>query len=409
MWSGLVWSGLVRSGPVCSGPVRPGLVWPGLVWPGLVRPDPARAYRRGVTTLADRFRRHGRMLPDGLYRSLMFAMAEDWEAGGVVAEICRDWADAPGSAVVQLRLMAGIQRLALSRAEPQLAMYYPNLGGTASPAGAWQDFEPVLRRHVDELRAALAIAPQTNEPGRAVPLLIGLFDAVRRSGLSSVRLLELGASAGLNLLVDRFHIAGDGWSYGPSSSPLRLTNAVVGPVTPAPFTLVERRGCDLAPVDASTPEGRLRLTSFVWPHDLHRHERLRAALEIAASHPVAVDKAPASYWLASMLGDAAGPDGVLTVVWHSITRQYWPATEIEATSEVLDAARCRMPLAHIAMESPVLRDDRSEGEPEYRPAELTVQLSVPGALADPEPVLLGTVADHGVPVRLVSSSQPSDA
>lgn len=339
------------------------------------------------------------MLPDGLYRTLMLKMAEDWQAGGVVAEICRDWADAPGSAVVQLRLMAGIQRLVLSRTEPQLAMYYPNLGGSASPAEAWQDFEPVLRRHVGELREALAIAPQTNEPGRSVPLLIGLFDAVRRSGLSSVRLLELGASAGLNLLVDRFFIAGDGWSHGPASSPLRLTEAVIGPVTPAPFTVLERRGCDLAPVDASTVEGRLRLTSFVWPHDLHRHERLRAALEVAMSHPVAVDQGSASSWLASML-EPAPADGVLTVVWHSITRQYWPAAEIAATSRVLDAARGRMPIAHIAMESPGYRDDRAEGGPEYRPAELTVRLSVPGGLADPAPVLLGTVADHGVPLQL---------
>ncbi len=181
-----------------------------------------------MTTLADRFRRHAGMMPDGLYRSLLQAMADDWEAGGVVAEICRDWADAAGSAVVQLRLLAGIQRLVLSRAEPQLAMYYPNLGGTASPEAAWQDVEPALRRHVAELRAALEVAPQTNEPGRSVPLLVGLFDVVRRSGLSSVRLLELGASAGLNLLVDRFFIAGDGWSAGPSSSPLHLTDAVLG-------------------------------------------------------------------------------------------------------------------------------------------------------------------------------------
>jgi len=351
-------------------------------------------------TLAERFRRHARMLPDGLYRTLMLAMADDWQSGGVVAEICRDWAEAPGSAIVQLRLLAGIQRLALSGAEPQLAVYYPNLGGTAPPEQAWQDVEPVLRRHVDELRAALAIAPQTNEPGRSVPLLVGLFDAVRRSGLASVRLLELGASAGLNLLVDRFFIAGDGWSYGPADSPLRLLDAVDGPVRPAPFTVVQRRGCDLAPVDVSTPAGRLWLTSFVWPHDLHRHVRLRAALEIAASWPVVVDQASASSWLASMLEPPAA-DGVLTVVWHSITRQYWPAAEIAATEQVLAGARSRMPLAHIAMESPVFRNDRSEGEPEYRPAELTVQLSVPGGPADPAPVLLGRVADHGVPVRLV--------
>jgi hypothetical protein len=354
-----------------------------------------------VTSLADQFRQHARQLPDGLYRTLLLAMAEDWESGGVVVEICRDWADAPGSAVVQLRLLAGVQRLVLSRAEPQLAIYYPNLGGAASPAGAWQDFEPALRRHVEELREALAIAPQTNEPGRSVPLLIGLFDAVRRSRLSSVRLLELGASAGLNLLADQFFIAGDGWSYGPATSPLRLTEAVLGPVTPAPFTVLERRGCDLAPIDASTVQGRLRLTSFVWPHDLHRHERLRAALAIAASHPVPVDTAPASFWLASML-EPATADDVLTVVWHSITRQYWPPAEIAATSQVLDAARGRMPIAHIAMELPTPAVG-PDGKPQHRPAELTVQLSVPGGPADPAPVLLATVADHGVPVRLLSS------
>lgn len=352
-----------------------------------------------MTTLADRFRRHARMLPDGLYRTLLQEMAADFEAGGVVAEICRDWADASGSAVVQLRLLAGIQRLVLSRAEPQLTVYYPNLGGTARPDDAWSDFEPVLRRHVEELREALATAPQTNEPGRSAPLLVGVFDAVRRSRLARVRLLELGASAGLNLLVDRFYIAGDGWSAGPASSPLRLTGAVAGPVTPAPFTVAERRGCDLAPVDASIEDGRLRLTSFVWPHDLHRYERLRAALRIAAEHPVTVDRSNASAWLGSMLAEPA-PDGVLTVVWHSITRQYWPATEIEATERVLEAARARMPIAHVAMESPVLRDDRSENPGEYRPAELTVRLSVPGGMADPRPVLLGTVADHGVPVRV---------
>src|SRR3954454_8449313 len=131
------------------------------------------------------------MMPAGLYRTLMFAMADDWEAGGVVADICRDWADAPTSAIVQLRLLAGIQRLVLTGQAPELVRYYPNLGGTESAENAWPHFEPVLREHVAELRAALEIAPQTNEPGRSVPLLIGLFDAVRRSGLAEVRLLEV--------------------------------------------------------------------------------------------------------------------------------------------------------------------------------------------------------------------------
>ena len=323
----------------------------------------------------------------------------------------------PPRAIVQLRLLAGIQRLVLTGRAPQLARYYPNLGGTEPAEHAWPDFEPVLREHVAELRAALEIAPQTNEPGRSVPLLVGLFDAVRRSGLTAVRLLEVGASAGLNLLVDRFFVAGDGWSYGPADSPLQLLDAVVGPVEPEPFTVIERRGCDLAPIDAASEEGRLRLTSFVWPHDLHRFQRLRAALEVAAAYPVIVDEAPAAEWLTQQL---AGPPeaGVLTVVWHSITRQYWPTAEVASVESILTEAGRRMPIAHIAMESPVLASSPASDMRGYQPPLLTVWLAVPGGMLDAvpggmldavpggmldeAPVVLGTVADHGVPLTLTT-------
>ncbi|HJQ00036.1 MAG TPA: DUF2332 domain-containing protein [Jatrophihabitans sp.] len=351
-----------------------------------------------VKTLADRFRRHGLMMPVGLYRTLILAMADDLEQGGVVAEICRDWLDAPSSAIVQLRLLGGLQRLVLQGRAPQLARYYPNLGGTSSPEHAWSAFEPVLRAHVGELRAALELAPQTNEPGRSVPLLLGIFDAVQRSGLDSIRLLEVGASAGLNLLVDRFRIGGDGWASGPTDSPLQLRDAVEGTVRPVRYRIISRRGCDLAPIDATSAEGRLRLTSFVWPHDLHRHERLRAALAVAAAYPVTVDAAAASTWLDGQLGLGVD-DEVLTVIWHSTTRQYWPLSEIAAVAANISAARARIPIAHVAMESPVSAAD-SRDRRGHRPAELTIQLSAPGAVRDAEPRLLGTVADHGVPVRV---------
>ncbi len=352
-----------------------------------------------VKTLADRIRHHGNAMRPGLYQTLLLAMADDWEAGGVVREILGD--DAPSAAVVQLRLLGGLQRLVLSREAPELAMYYASLGGTASPEHAWAAVEPVLRAHIPELREALLLAPQTNEVGRSAALLIGLFDAVRRSGMSRVRLLEVGASAGLNLLVDHFHFSGTGWSYGPSTSPLQLTEVSEGVVEPIEFTVVSRRGCDLSPIDASSMDGRLRLTSFVWPDDLHRHERLRAALQVAVAHPVSVDAAPASSWLAAQLAQA-DPD-VLTVVWHSITRQYWPLAEIQAVDAAVAQARTSMPIAQIAMESPVSAAD-GKVRLGYRPPELTVQLSIPGGGADSVPKLIATIGDHGIPVRMVGQA-----
>ena len=107
-------------------------------------------------------------------------------------------------------------------------------------------------------------------------------------------------------------------------------------------------GCDLNPVDVTTADGRLLLTSFVWPFDLDRHKRLAAAIEIAASHPPRVDKAPASEWLPHALA-AAEPDA-LTVVWHSITQMYWPADELAAVEAILASVGVQQPLGEVGLE-----------------------------------------------------------
>ncbi|HSS67071.1 MAG TPA: DUF2332 domain-containing protein [Nocardioidaceae bacterium] len=336
------------------------------------------------TTLADRMRTHAGDAQH-LYGHLMRAMADDWEAGGPVREICVDWEDAPPGSVVQLRLLAGVFRLALRGESPELEPYYPCLGGAAPPEEAWPTVRRVLAAHVSELRAALEVAPQTNEVGRSVALLVGLFAAVERTGLSDVRLLEVGASAGLNLLVDRFWIEGEGWSHGPDDSPVRMPHAVRGPVAVSRLAIVERRGCDLSPVDPGTEDGRLRLRSFVWPWQIERHARLAAALEVASRHPATVDRAGAGDWLEQQLQ----PDGddTLTVVWQSVTEQYWPRAEVSRVDALVRAAAGRMPVARLAMEYPL------EGEP---PAGPSLFLAVGSGARQP----IAEVEDHGGPVTV---------
>ncbi len=347
-------------------------------------------------SLADRMRAHAG--DEGhLYAHLMRAMADDWETGGPVRQICRGWEDSAPRSFVQLRLLAGLFRIALTGRAPALVAYYPCLGGTAPPANAWSAVREVMGDHLAELHEALDVAPQTNEVGRSTALLVGMFEAVRRSGLTRVRLLEPGASAGLNLLVDRFLFVNEGWVSGPASSPLVLAHGVIGAAQPRAYEIVERRGCDLAPVDASTAEGKLRLKSFVWPFHIDRHARLDAALEIAAAHPVRVDEAPAGQWLEERLLEPVDP-GILTVVWQSITRLYWPAEEVERVAAAIKSAGAQLPLAHIAMEYP---DDEGATS-----AELTVEMF--GALASCSPMSqadrLATVGDHGTPVTLRSRS-----
>lgn len=345
-------------------------------------------------TLAERFRTHAEALTSAratspLYAELMRRMADDWEHGGVVRDICRGWEDAPSGAVVQIRLLGCLHRIVLRGDAPDLARYYPTAGGHEPPGEVWPTARLVLARHVTELAESLATAPQTNEPGRSAALLVGILHAVRRTGLTRVRLLEVGASGGLNLLVDRFRFTGPGWSCGPVDSPLVLDDAVRGTVrAPLPdWSVQERRGCDLEPVDVSNPAGRLQLQSFVWPDHVTRFERLSAALEVAVADPPRVDRAPAGAWLADRLARPVEP-GVLTVAWQSITRMYWPAAEVAAVEDALGEAARRLPLARVAMEY----------GPDGGGAELTVQVSTEDDWTASQ--RLASVADHGMPVTL---------
>lgn len=129
------------------------------------------------------------------------------------------------------------------------------------------------------------------------PLYIELIRAaaedIERHG-RPIRLLEVGASAGLNLLADRYaYVVGD-LELGDPASPLRFVDPWLPPPTAdlaavgAQLRIVARAGCDVAPLDPRLPDDQLTLLSYIWPDELHRIERMRAALSVAARDPVPV-------------------------------------------------------------------------------------------------------------------------
>lgn len=344
----------------------------------------ARVSAYDGATLAERMRNHFGGSTEHLYGVLVRELAQDWDRGGVVREILSGREQAPPGDMVQLRLLAGIHRIVLRGDAPELSSFYPSVGGTGDRYAVWSALEPVLRSHAVELRAALDVAPQTNEVGRSIALLAGLSEVVRRSGIRRLRLLEPGASAGLNLLVDQFRFEGEGWVAGPAEAHLVLDRCAAPGFVPESFEVVERRGCDLAPFEAASSSGEVHLRSFIWPHMPERDGRLVAALQTLREHPVVIDRAGAAGWVREQLAQPA-PVGVLTVVWHSITRQYWPAREYAAMLAAIDDARSRMPIARVALEDP---------DPLPRAESWGPQIEV-----DDE--VIGHCTHHGPPLELV--------
>jgi len=248
-------------------------------------------------------------------------------AGDAVYGVLQGHEDDGGPSVLALRLMGAVHRLVLRGDAPELAAHYPSAGGR--PGDAWPAFADVLQDHRDELRGLVENPVQTNEPGRCVALLGGFLEVARVTGMP-LRLLEVGASAGLNLRFDRYRYElGDG-RWGPPNSPLVIRSRLEGPARPplgAPLEIASRAGCDPRPVDPRTEEGRLTLTSYVWPDQVERLERLRGALAVAREVDASVEQSGAADWIEERLAEQT-PDSA-TVVFHSIVMQYLPDEERE--------------------------------------------------------------------------------
>lgn len=288
-----------------------------------------------------------------LYVELMRGAADDLDAGGIVATILDGDPAIPGS-VPELRLLAALHHLVLRGGAPDLARYFPSAGGHEPPDAAWAVARQTLADNEGFIRERIHRTVQTNEPGRCVALYGGLLWLAERHRLP-IRLLEIGASAGLNLNADRFAYVVDGAVLGDPASPLSFSEPWDGrpavDVVGAAATLViaERGGCDMAPIDPSSEDGRLTLQSYIWPDEPDRLASVARATRVAALHPVDVEQRSAAAWLARRLADPR-PD-MLTVVWQSVVNQYLDDSERAAIRSVFESAGSA-PLAWLTLEPP---------------------------------------------------------
>ena len=330
----------------------------------------ARRLRRQASWCAE--------LGSPLYASLLESAADDLQLEGPVWEVLTEFEQEPGSAALALRLMGSVHRLVLEDELPELARHYPSTGGDGDAAAAWPELRNALVDKRDRIHELLRGGCQTNEVGRSAALLGGFLEVAHRTR-QPLRILEIGASAGLNLLWDRYRYESAEGAWGDSVSPVRFTHSFeVPPPMNRSADVVERKGCDLNPIDVTSDEGALALRSFVWADQLARMALLDGAIDVARANPVDVETIGAADFVKREL--AHEDSRVATVVFHSVFMQYVDPAERESIQNAIDGRG----VFHLSFEPGTESEARFE-----------VRLNAE---------LLGTSLAHGTGVRWIVDS-----
>ncbi|HUG62590.1 MAG TPA: DUF2332 family protein [Methylomirabilota bacterium] len=242
-------------------------------------------------------------------------------------------------------------RLARSRGASELASYPPPW---TDRTALWGRLEPAIARHDAFLCDRLDGPPQTNEVARSGAILGGLL-IIAAATRRPLNLLEIGSSAGLNLGVDRYRYDfGDRtWGHDDAKVLVRCTWDGEAPSVDVPLEIIDRVGCDRAPLDPSSTTDRERLLSYIWADQKERLARTELALDEAAGASWRVESADAADWVEKQLAERR-PPGQALVLMQSIVWQYLPGrTKDRIEAAILDAARragSDSPLAWLRME-----------------------------------------------------------
>jgi hypothetical protein len=285
-----------------------------------------------------------------------------------------------------LRLAGGLHHLFRKGEAPELgAVYAREVHAQDSVDAIVAD---VVARHDAELLSWFDGPPQTNEAGRSSSFVAALhWLASRTTGVFELN--EIGSSAGMNLLIDRYGYDLGGVVSGPADAPCTIRPDWQGPPPPAmPFKIANVRGCDIQPVDVRDNAAADRLIAYIWPEANARFERMEAGIAMIRDRAVDLVQADAADWITAWLAEPQEA-GVTRVLMHSIVWQYIPAERqamIErAMAEAGAAATAERPLAWIALET---------NRATFR-HELKVRYWPGGG----EPHLLGEAQAHGAWVR----------
>lgn len=277
------------------------------------------------------------------------AVAASPASGALLARI-RTWPGAPLADALPLRVAGGIHALHLAGAAPELAPVYR--GEVANDAAI---IAVVMAMHETALLPWLDGPPQTNEAGRSANFIAAMLWLAERGLPGQFECLEIGSSAGINLMLDRYSYDLGGVRVGPQDAVMHFAPQWRGAPPPdQAIAITTTKGCDVAPVDLTDAEQALRLKAFIWPEHTIRFERMDAAVPAAHARKPDLVRMNAADFVDKQL---AGPQaaGTTRMLMHSVVWQYVPAPEQARITAAMEAAGAKAtperPLAWVMVEA----------------------------------------------------------
>ena len=302
----------------------------------------------GIAQQAEHAARNGAPGTGAVCRAMIALARGDTACGARIAA----W---PGSVIkdaMPLRLAGGLHDLFRRGAEPGLGAVYR---GEMTDQGLVDALiGEIVARNDTALLPWLDGPPQTNEAGRSANFIAALHWLASRT-VPQFEINEIGSSAGMNLLLDRYRYDLGGVVSGPADAPITIRPEWRGPPPPSDaFTISAVRGCDQTPIDVRGDAAADRLRAYIWPEMVERFARMDAGIAMIRTRGVDLVQADAADWVETALATPQAPE-TTRVLMHSIVWQYLPdetQTRITRAMEAAAAAATpERPLAWIALET----------------------------------------------------------
>ena len=255
-------------------------------------------------------------------------------------------------------LFASVNWLLAQDPTAELRTYYPIHGGDRSVGSdlgpAFADF--CLRNRAELLELLAHRSTQTNEVRRCFALRLGLRQVSRRWP-GPLHLVEVGTSAGLNLIFDRYAYRIDGQLVEGDGSAAVITTELRGGgrldwATGADPVISRRLGLDQDLVDLADADAQRWLEAFIWPEQVGDLATLRAAIGTFLAQRAEVELVPGNAVTdtAAMITDLAGDEPV--IVFTATLLNYLSAADRRAFLDQLDSAAARRRVAWVFVEAP---------------------------------------------------------